>query len=39
MSGEVGQPGDWWLACDRGVDAVVIVEVQPTGQRGVAFLG
>ena len=38
MSREVGQSGDWWLAADGGVGAVVIVEVQPFGQ-GVVALG
>jgi hypothetical protein len=31
MSGEVGQPGDGWLASDGGVGSVVIVEVDPAG--------
>ena len=33
MFREVGQSADWWLASGRGVEAVVIVEVQPAGQR------
>lgn len=39
MSREVGQPGDWWLASDGGVDTVLIVVVQPSGQGGVALVG
>lgn len=39
MSREVGQPGDGWLASGRGVGSVVIVEVEPAGQGGVALLG
>ncbi|GAA2106393.1 hypothetical protein GCM10009841_25820 [Microlunatus panaciterrae] len=39
MSSEVGQPGDWRLASDGGVGSVMIVEVEPAGQGGVALLG
>lgn len=38
MSREVGQPADRRLVADRAVEPVVIVEVQPPGQR-VAALG
>ena len=38
MSREVGQSGDWWLASEGGVGAVVIVEVEPAGQGGVALV-
>jgi hypothetical protein len=39
MSRHVGQSTDGWLGSDRGVDAVVIVEVQPSRQLDVALLG
>ena len=37
MSREVGQSGDRWLASDGGVGSVVIVEMEPAGQCGVAL--
>ena len=39
MSREVGQSRDWWLASDGGVGSVVIVEMQPAWQGGVALFG
>lgn len=39
MSRNVSHSGDRRPASDGGVGAVVIVEVEPVGQRGVALLG
>lgn len=39
MSREVGQSGDGWLASDGGVGSVMIVEVEPARQGGIAFFG
>lgn len=38
MSRHVGQSTDGWLGTDGGVDAMVIVEVQPPRQLDVALL-
>ena len=37
MSRHVGQSSDRWPAADCGVGAVVIVDVEPVGQGGVAL--
>jgi len=37
MSREIGQSGDRRLASEGGVGAVVIVEVQPSGQGGASL--
>lgn len=37
MSRDIGQPGHRWVASDRAVGAVVIVEVGPVWERGSSF--
>src|SRR5215470_2515337 len=38
LSGQVGDAAGWWLAVERGVSAVMVVDVEP-GVKGSAALG
>lgn len=37
LSGEVGDAAGWWLAADAGVGSVVVVPVEPVGERCLSF--
>ncbi|QJS14054.1 hypothetical protein HKX69_35110 [Streptomyces argyrophyllae] len=37
LSGEVGDAAGWWLAADVGVGSVVVVPVEPVGERCLSF--
>ncbi|CAK7282782.1 hypothetical protein SGPA1_20757 [Streptomyces misionensis JCM 4497] len=37
LFGQVGDAAGWWVAVDAGVGSVVVVPVQPVGERRLSF--